>query len=106
MTTTTIDARPSAFTLDDLAARWIEAKRDENDANARRLAVEQAIISLTGVKESGAETHTTEAGMKITVAGKLLFKVDLDSLQTLCAKLPPELRPLKTETVADEKGLR
>jgi putative NADH-flavin reductase len=95
-----------APSLDALCAQWVEAKQAENAANARRVAIEQEITAITGVREEGSETHATESGMKVTVTGKLNIKADLDALMTLSAGIPEHMRPLKTETVADEKGLK
>ncbi|MCU0938998.1 MAG: hypothetical protein MUC86_07590 [Burkholderiaceae bacterium] len=92
--------------LDDLVDQWAHAKRREASANAERVELEQQIIAILGVREDGSQTHTTDAGRKVTITGKLSFKVDLPLLMQLSGSLPEHLRPLKTETVADDKGLR
>lgn len=92
-------------TLAQLVEAWIEAKRKEDAANAERLAIEQAICEASPPKEEGAST--IEVGdYKLTLTGKLTYKADLPKLQELAKRLPEELRPLKTETKADEAGLK
>jgi hypothetical protein len=44
--------------------------------------------------------------MKVTITGKLSYKADMEKLQAICAKLPPEMRPIKTETKLDETGAK
>lgn len=96
-------ARP---TLDQLVTAWIEAKRKEDAANAERLAIEQAICETSPPKEEGASTVELAGGMKLTLTGKLTYKVDVAKLQVLAQQLPENVRPLKTETKADETGLK
>lgn len=93
-------------TLDQLVASWIDAKRDEDAANAKRLALEQAICELQPPKEEGATTVELADGMKLTLTGKLTYRVDMPKLLELVQKLPESVRPVKTETKADETGLK
>lgn len=92
-------------TLDQLVPAWIEAKRREDAANSERLALEELICEQQPPKEEGATTVEV-AGYKLTLTGKLSYKADLKKLQELSQRLPAELRPLKTETKADETGLK
>jgi hypothetical protein len=101
-----ISAAPEAPSLDTLCERWTEAKRRENAANAERVAIEQQITAITGVREEGSATTTTEAGRKVVVTGKLSIKADLPQLVVLCDRLPEQMRPIKTETVVDERGIK
>lgn len=90
----------------ELAAKLIEAKKAEAEANAKRVAIEQEIIKIFGVKEEGSETHDLENGLKITITGKVSYSTDIDELIKLAKKLPESLRPIKVETKADETGLK
>jgi hypothetical protein len=92
-------------TLEQALVAWIEAKRMEDAANAERLAIEQVICELSPPKEEGATTVEV-GGYKLTLTGKLTYRADVKKLQELAARLPEELRPLKTETKADETGLK
>lgn len=95
------------MTLDQLVAAWIEAKRDEDAANTRRVAIEQAICALQPAKEEGASTMELAGGMKLTLTGKLTYRVtDMPKLQELAAKLPENMRPIKSEPKLDEAGAK
>lgn len=93
-------------TLDDLVVLWVDAKRDEDAANHRRLAIEQQICALQPAKEEGSSTHECAGGVKLTLTGKLTYKADVPKLVELAAKLPENLRPLKTEVKLDETGAK
>jgi hypothetical protein len=93
-------------TLDQAVQAWIDAKRDEDAANARRLACEALICELQPPREEGSSTHELAGGAKLTLTGKLTYRADVPRLVALCAELPVDLRPIKTETKADETGLK
>lgn len=92
--------------LTNLVNELIEAKKAEAEANARRVSIEQEIISITGQKEEGSQTHELENGMKLTVTGKLSYSADMSMLTQLCQALSPDMRPLKVETKLDETGCK
>lgn len=94
------------LTLEQLVDSWIEAKREEEAANVRRLALEVQICELTPPKEEGSSTTELAGGMKLTITGKLTYKADMAKLRELVEKLPPELRPIKTEDKLDETGAK
>lgn len=98
--------RTAKPTLDEAVAAWIDAKRDEDAANARRIACEQMICELNPPKEEGATTVEIAGGAKLTLTGKLTYKADVPKLLELAEKLPAELRPIKTETKLDETGAK
>lgn len=91
--------------LTTLTLDLIAAKKAENEANSRRVALEEQIISILGVKEEGAATHDVE-GIKLTITGKLSYKADMDVLAELCKALPKNMRPIKTEPKLDETGCK
>ena len=43
-----------------IAAEWIEAKKEEIEANKKRVGIEDELIALLGAKEEGSETHNIE----------------------------------------------
>ena len=92
---------------DELAMRWADIKRGEEIANKQRVEVEAEIIARLGNKEEGSETHTLDSGIKIEITGKMTYKADdLEATVRACDALPPELRPIKTETKVDETGAK
>lgn len=99
-------ATETEVTIDQLVANFIAAKAEENAANKRRIAIEEQIIAQLGKRDEGSQTHELTSGMKVTITGKLSYKADMEKLQAICAKLPPEMRPIKTETKLDETGAK
>lgn len=93
-------------TLDALVEQWIAAKRDEDAANARRVAIEAQICEAQPPREEGATT-VEAGGMKITLTGKLNYKADdLEALRNITAKWDANLVPLKTKTELDASGCK
>lgn len=93
-------------TLEQLVDELIAAKALESRANKDRIAIEEKIVALVGAKEEGAQTTELDSGMKVTITGKLSYKADMAALQEICAKLPEEFRPIKTEVKLDETGAK
>lgn len=91
--------------LETLANAWRKAKRAENEARAKRVAVEQQIIDATGCREEGSQTH--EAGpYKITVTGKLNRTLDQAAWEQIAPQIPEQMRPVSYAPKLDVKGLR
>lgn len=99
-------ATETTVTIDQLVDDFIAAKAAENAANKRRVAIEEQMIALLGKREEGAETHELASGMKITITGKLTYTADMEKLQEICAKLPQEMRPIKTKVELDTTGAK
>ena len=93
-------------TLDQLAVEWAAAKEREEEARLERIKVEEQILALHPAKEEGSETLLTPGGAKVTLTGKLSYKVDLAKLQQLVASWPEDTRPIKTKVEADESKLK
>lgn len=92
--------------IDELANKWAIAKQKEDAAREERVGIEQEIIALHPAREEGSETFTTSYGAKITMTGKLTYKVDLEKLTALTGSWPVDMRPIKTEIKADESKLK
>jgi hypothetical protein len=99
-------ATQTEVTIEELVDQLIGAKSAERNATAQRVAIEEQIIAQLGKRDEGSQTHELISGMKVTITGKLSYKADMEKLQAICAKLPPEMRPLKTETKLDETGAK
>lgn len=94
-------------TLDELVEQWIAAKRDEDAANAQRVAIEQQICLLQPGKDEGATTVELSNGAKLTVTGKLAYKLDdLEALRNITHGWDGQLVPLKTKTELDATGCK
>lgn len=58
-------------------AEYINAKRDEEHAAARRLRAEELILSLHPAREEGSDTFDA-GGYKVTVTGKLSYSMSCE----------------------------
>jgi hypothetical protein len=90
--------------LETLAADWLAAKRAENEANTRRLQIEQDMLKLAPALEEGSQSTILTNGWKFKTTGKLSYKADVDKLLALTAAWPE--KPVKTKVEADESLLK
>ena len=98
----------SIQSLDELVADWIDAKRDEDAANRRRVSIETLIIELAGEPDEGSATHELIDGSKLTITAKITRTVNEAVWRSIMAKVPESLRPITfvEEAKLDLKGLR
>jgi succinate dehydrogenase/fumarate reductase flavoprotein subunit len=99
-------ATETTRTIDELVADFIAAKAVETKANKDRIAIEEQIIAMLGKREEGSQTHELDNGMKVTITGKVTYSADMEKLQEICAKLPQEMRPIKTKIELDTYGAK
>jgi len=92
--------------IDQLATEWAIAKDREDAAKAERISVEEKLLKLHPAKEEGSESFSTPAGAKITLTGRVTYKVDIDKLIALTGAWPDDVRPVKTKVEADETRLK
>ena len=92
--------------IDQLATEWAIAKEKEDAAKAERIDIEEKLLKLHPAKEEGSESFSTPAGAKITLTGRVTYKVDIDKLTSLTAAWPDDVRPVKTKVEADETRLK
>lgn len=92
--------------IDELAIKWSIAKQKEDKARDERVDVEKQILELHPAREEGSETFATPQGVKISLTGKLTYKVDMTKLLAITSNWPEEARPVKTEIKADESILK
>jgi hypothetical protein len=98
-------ATKQTTTLEELAKAWKCAKAKEAKANTARIAIEEQIAAMTGVKTEGSETH--EAGAyKVTVTGKLTYSAQWSKLDAILTTIPEALRPVKITRTLDATGLK
>ena len=91
--------------LETLAVMWRAAKADEDDARERRIEIEQQILSHTGCREEGSQTHSA-GSYKVSVTGKLSRKLDADKWEQIKDRVPDALRPVEYKPTLDTKGMR
>ena len=92
--------------MDQLAVEWAAAKEREDDAKAERISVEEKILALHPAKPEGSESFATPGGAKVTLTGKVTYKVDIDKLTALTGSWPDDVRPVRTKVEADETRLK
>ena len=92
-------------TIAPLARAWLEAKREENAANAKRLKIEAELAQFVEIPNEGSKTHKFD-GFKITVTQPVTRKLDEAAWAKLEAKCPPKLRPIKVKVEADATGCK
>lgn len=95
----------SETALAALAAAWVQAKAEETQANAKRVAIEEEIIAITGAKDEGRETHRAQA-YKIIVIGKQTYKADIAEIEALSRNFPDNFKVTKTSITLDEPKIR
>jgi hypothetical protein len=92
--------------LEQLVAAWIEAKREEDTANSKRIAIEQEICALQPPKQEGATT-VEAGGFKLTVTGSLSYKADdIEALRNITSGWDANLVPLRSKTEVDPTGCK
>lgn len=99
-------ATETTRTIDELVTDFIAAKADEVAAAKKRVAIEEQMIALLGKRDEGSETHELANGFKVTITGKQTYSADMEELQKICAKLPAEMRPIKTKVELDSTGAK
>lgn len=99
---------PRARTATEMVADWIAAKRDEDAANKRRVAIEAEIIGALGEPDEGSATHELPDGSKLTITSKITRTVDAQVWRQVMDRVPETLRPIVFEESVrlDTKGLR
>jgi len=61
------------MTAEKLAAEWLLAKRQELEATARRLEIEQDLLKMLPHKEEGSASTTLSNGFRFKATGKLAY---------------------------------
>ncbi|MBK7822977.1 MAG: hypothetical protein IPJ61_18505 [Tessaracoccus sp.] len=94
--------------VDELVVDWIDAKRDEDAANKRRVAIEERIIALMGEPEEGSATHELIDGSKLTITSKITRTIDEAAWRAVMDRVPERLRTITFVETAklDLKGIR
>lgn len=94
--------------IDTLVVQWVEHKRQEEQANKRRVEIESQIIEILGEPVEGSATHELVDGSKLTITSKINRTVDEAAWRSIMAGIPEHLRPITfaEKPVLDLKGLR
>jgi hypothetical protein len=93
-------------TIEELVDQFIGAKAAETAATKQRVAIEEQMIALLGKRDEGSDTHELTNGFKVTITGKQTYSADMEQLRAICAKLPEDMRPIKTKVELDQTGAK
>jgi len=93
-------------TIEELVDQFIGAKAAETAATKQRVAIEEQMIALLGKRDEGSDTHELANGFKVTITGKQTYTADMEKLHAICAKLPEDMRPIKTKVELDQTGAK
>lgn len=69
--------------VNELAAKWMVAKREETLATEHRRHLEDMMVSAIGIPEDFAGTQTHGEHLQIKISGRIDAKVDGDKLQEI-----------------------
>lgn len=100
-----MDMETEMTNLEGLCQAWIEAKRDEAAATARRIAVEEQMAQAMDVPSEGSKTHKLD-GYKVTVTQPVTRKIDETAWALVANKVPADLAPVKTKIEVDVPGVK
>lgn len=90
---------------EEIAADILAAKAEEARAAKKRIALEEEMIALVGQRDEGSQTHNLD-GFKVVVESKLNRKIDWKVYDSIEAKIPEDLRPVKIKRELDGTGVK
>lgn len=88
-----------------LCDAWLEAKRDENAANKRRVAIEEQLSEALDVRDEGSITHDIDTH-KITLTQPVSRKIDPEVWDSVKDRVSPDLWPVRMKTEAVATGIK
>ena len=71
-----------------LAQAWLDAKAEENAARAKRIEIEEELLSILPCREEGSQTIKLENGMRVVTEGRMTRSIDAKVLQDDWNDLP------------------
>lgn len=91
--------------IEPLAKEWLDLKKTEAQAAAKRKKIEDQLVAALGAREEGAETH--EVGpYKVTITGKLTRSVDPVAWESVKGRIDQNMWPVKVSTSVDAPGVK
>lgn len=79
---------PPPKTPEFLAQAWLDAKAEENTARAKRVEIEEELLSILPCREEGSQTNKLENGMRVVTEGRMTRSIDAKALQDDWNDLP------------------
>lgn len=94
------------MTIKELATQWLDAKRAEQQAAAKRLEIERELVKHVGVTDEGVTTYQGD-DFKVKTTGKLTRTLDDAAVSRHWNSLPAEVQScIKWKPTLDLKSLR
>jgi len=90
--------------MEQLIQQYLEAKRAEAEAEARRVELGAAIATKLGAPAEGSKTHEVGA-WKVTVKQPVNRKVDWTIFDEVVARHPGQSAPVVVKRELDTKGI-
>jgi hypothetical protein len=91
-------------TIEQLVAAYIEAKRDEEDATAHRIAIGEELAARLEHPAEGSKTHSV-GEMKVTLKGVINRRVDWAAFEQITEANPNIHPPVRHKPELDVRGL-
>jgi len=91
--------------IEALCRDWLDAKRQENAANKRRIEIEEQMAQALEVPDEGSKTHKLD-GFKVTVTQPVTRKLDEAAWAKVLHLVPENMRPVKVKIEADATGCK
>ena len=98
-------ATPIPTQLDLICQELREAKAAEDAARDKRIACEQSVIELVGLKEEGSTSEKTQF-FKVTTTAKLTRALDASAFMAMRDRIPDGVSPVDFVPKLDLKKLR
>jgi len=91
--------------VDALCHDWLEAKKAEELARNKRIAIEAQIAQAFDVPKEGRKTHKTDQ-YKITLSQPVYRKIDEKKWLEVKDRIAADMAPIKTKVEADATGCK
>lgn len=91
--------------IDALARDWLEAKKQEQEANQHRLNIEKELTSALSAKDEGSITHNLD-GYKVTLTQPVRRTVDAETWSMIESTIDADFQPVKYKLEVDAKGVK
>lgn len=90
---------------EQLSNAWLDAKAAEDEAKARRIEIEEALVARLGKREEGAQTHDL-GGYKVTITGVINRSLDKKTWERIKDRIPEDRRPVTYVPKLDVAGVK
>lgn len=90
---------------EQLSKAWLKAKAAEDEAKARRIEIEEALVARLGKRDEGSQTHDL-GGYKVTITGVINRSLDKKAWERIKERIPENRRPVTYVPKLDVAGIK